>query len=113
MIKRARDLGMTIVLTTHSMEESEALSTKLGIMVNGQFKCYGSVQHLKNKFGKGYSLILKCKQADNIEAATNKLQEFVENNIFFSKLTGKISEFIFYSLVHIINQCIIVLFLYF
>ena len=61
VIKKARDLGMTIVLTTHSMEESEALSSRLGIMVNGQFKCLGSVQHLKNKYGKGYSLILKCK----------------------------------------------------
>jgi len=25
----------SIVLTTHSMEEAEALSTKMGIMVNG------------------------------------------------------------------------------
>jgi ATP-binding cassette, subfamily A (ABC1), member 3 len=32
-----------IVLTTHSMEEAEALSTKMGIMVKGGiFKCYGS-----------------------------------------------------------------------
>ena len=35
------------------MEEAEALSTKLGIMVSGEFKCMGSVQHIKNKFGKG------------------------------------------------------------
>ncbi len=89
VIKRARDLGMTIVLTTHSMEESEALSTKLGIMVNGQFKCFGSVQHLKNKYGKGYSMILKCKHADNTAIAVQAVQTFVENNIFFSKLTGK------------------------
>ena len=61
VIIKARDLGMTIVLTTHSMEESEALSTRLGIMVNGQFKCLGSIQHLKNKYGKGYTLIIKCK----------------------------------------------------
>ena len=32
-----------IVLTTHSMEEAEALSTKMGIMVKGGiFKCFGS-----------------------------------------------------------------------
>ena len=31
-----------VVLTTHSMEEAEALSTKLGIMVSGKFKCFGS-----------------------------------------------------------------------
>ena len=33
-----------VVLTTHSMEEAEALSTKMGIMVKGGiFKCFGSV----------------------------------------------------------------------
>jgi len=32
----------TVILTTHSMEEAEALCTKIGIMVNGKFKCFGS-----------------------------------------------------------------------
>lgn len=32
-----------------SMEECEALCTRLGIMVNGRFKCLGSIQHLKNR----------------------------------------------------------------
>ena len=32
-----------VVLTTHSMEEAEALSTKMGIMVKGGiFKCFGT-----------------------------------------------------------------------
>jgi len=32
-----------VVLTTHSMEEAEALSTKMGIMVRGGiFRCFGS-----------------------------------------------------------------------
>ena len=34
----------SVVLTTHSMEEAEALSTKVGIMVKGGvFKCFGPV----------------------------------------------------------------------
>ena len=33
----------SVVLTTHSMEEAEALATKIGIMVNGEFKCLGSI----------------------------------------------------------------------
>lgn len=33
-----------VILTTHSMEEAEALSSKMGIMVKGGvFKCFGSV----------------------------------------------------------------------
>jgi ATP-binding cassette subfamily A (ABC1) protein 3 len=41
----------SIVLTTHSMEEAEALSTKMVIRVEGQFKCMGSIQNIKSKFG--------------------------------------------------------------
>ena len=33
----------SIVLTTHSMEEAEALCHRLVIMVNGEFRCMGSV----------------------------------------------------------------------
>jgi len=50
-----------VILTTHSMEEAEALSTKLGIMVDGQFKCFGSAQHIKNKFGDGYEVEIKIQ----------------------------------------------------
>ena len=44
----------TIILTTHSMEEAEALATRLGIMVKGNFKCIGTPQHIKNKYGEGF-----------------------------------------------------------
>ena len=46
------------------MEECEALCTRLAIMVNGQFKCMGSPQHLKSKFGQGYTLLIKVKVTD-------------------------------------------------
>ncbi|XP_034472561.1 ATP-binding cassette sub-family A member 3 isoform X2 [Drosophila innubila] len=63
MVCRIRDTGKSIVLTSHSMEECEALCTRLAIMVNGEFKCIGSTQHLKNKFSKG--LVLKIKVRRN------------------------------------------------
>ncbi|XP_017465331.1 PREDICTED: ATP-binding cassette sub-family A member 3 isoform X3 [Rhagoletis zephyria] len=63
MVCRIRDSGKSIVLTSHSMEECEALCTRLAIMVNGEFKCIGSTQHLKNKFSKGLILKLKVRRA--------------------------------------------------
>ncbi|XP_041331810.1 ATP-binding cassette sub-family A member 13 [Pyrgilauda ruficollis] len=42
--------------SSKSMEECEALCTRLAIMVNGTFKCLGSPQHIKNRFGEGYSV---------------------------------------------------------
>ncbi|XP_071958195.1 phospholipid-transporting ATPase ABCA3-like [Antedon mediterranea] len=53
--------GRSIVLTSHSMEECEALCTRLAIMVNGQFKCLGSTQHLKSRYGKGYTMVIKME----------------------------------------------------
>lgn len=58
-----RDKQSAVILTTHSMEEAEALSTKMGIMVRGGiFKCFGSSQHIKNKFGTGYECEIKIKK---------------------------------------------------
>lgn len=39
------------------MEECEALCSRMAIMVNGRFRCLGSPQQLKSKFGEGYTLI--------------------------------------------------------
>ena len=49
------------------MEECEALCTRLVIMVNGQFKCIGTSQHLKTKFGKGFALTAKMQPGETPE----------------------------------------------
>lgn len=53
--------GHTVVLTSHSMEECEALCTRIGIMASGRLACLGSVQHLKNRFGVGYMLDMRVE----------------------------------------------------
>ncbi|XP_076468710.1 phospholipid-transporting ATPase ABCA3-like [Babylonia areolata] len=65
VLSEVRDSGRTLVLTSHSMEECEALCTCIAIMVNGEFKCLGSPQHLKSKFGQGYTLVVKMATDDN------------------------------------------------
>ncbi len=69
-----------VILTSHSMEECEALCTRLVIMVNGQFKCLGSPQHLKRKFGNGYKLAVRL---DSEKYAENLFQ-FMHLNFPFS-----------------------------
>ncbi len=51
----------SVIITTHSMEEAEALCTKMSIMVGGRFKCFGSSQHIKAKFGTGYEVEIKIR----------------------------------------------------
>ncbi|CAG0900594.1 unnamed protein product, partial [Darwinula stevensoni] len=72
-IARVRDSGRSIILTSHSMDECEALCTRLVIMVNGRFQCLGSPQHLKGKFGQGYTLIVKLKP-ENLSRETGAVR---------------------------------------
>ncbi|XP_041978073.1 phospholipid-transporting ATPase ABCA3-like [Aricia agestis] len=64
--------GRSVVLTSHSMEECEALCSRLTIMVNGRFSCLGPLQHLKNKFSQGYTLIVKCKGGVDKDGTVNQ-----------------------------------------
>lgn len=50
-----------VIITTHSMEEAEALCTKMGIMVKGEFKCFGPSTHIKSKYGTGYEMEFKVR----------------------------------------------------
>ena len=70
-----RDKKSAVILTTHSMEEAEALSTKMGIMVRGGLlRCFGSGQHIKNKFATGYELEIKIRKPsfDELEQFKNE-----------------------------------------
>jgi len=55
----------SVILTTHSMEECEALCPRIGIMAGGKLRCLGSSQHLKNRFGQGYQIEMKVKHPDD------------------------------------------------
>ncbi|KAG1683891.1 ATP-binding cassette sub-family A member 3 [Nymphon striatum] len=63
-----KNSGRSVLLTSHSMEECEALCERLVIMVNGEICCLGSPQHLKNKFSEGYTVLVKLKE-DNEDFA--------------------------------------------
>ena len=47
------------------MEEAEALCPKMGIMVDGKFLCFGSAQHIKDKYSDGYDIDLKIRDLSN------------------------------------------------
>lgn len=45
------------------MDECEALCARVAIMVKGQFQCLGSIQHLRTRFGQGYTMTVKFKRS--------------------------------------------------
>ena len=77
VILRMVNNGHCIILTSHSMEECEILCGRLAIMVDGTFRCLGSPQHLKNKYGEGYMVsvrVEKEKQTEVIKKISKKFE---------------------------------------
>ncbi|KAH9599656.1 ABC transporter-like [Trypanosoma melophagium] len=63
----------SVVLTTHHLEEVEALAHRVAIMVDGTLRCIGDKVHLKNKYGSGYEMHLRVNDA----VAPNHVESFV------------------------------------
>jgi len=58
------------------MEECEALCTRLAVMVNGRLHCLGSTQHLKDKYGDGYTVTARVRGV-NVDKEMSVLKRFV------------------------------------
>ncbi|XP_022688047.1 ATP-binding cassette sub-family A member 3-like [Varroa jacobsoni] len=54
-----REIGSSCMLTSHSMEECEALCQRIAIMVAGSIRCIGSSPDLKLKFSHGFTVLVK------------------------------------------------------
>ncbi|XP_005244475.3 glucosylceramide transporter ABCA12 [Falco peregrinus] len=67
----------SVILTSHSMEECEALCTRLAIMVNGSFQCIGSLQHIKSRFGRGFTVKMHL---NSNTVCTEMLTEFMKSH---------------------------------
>uniref|UniRef100_A0AAX7TTQ3 ABC transporter domain-containing protein n=1 Tax=Astatotilapia calliptera TaxID=8154 RepID=A0AAX7TTQ3_ASTCA len=98
-VTRTRESGKAIIITSHSMEECEALCTRLAVMVNGQFKCLGSPQHLKSKFGSGYTLLAKVHVEAELEHSDLLLfKDFIESTFPGSQLKDEHQGMVHYHL---------------
>ena len=69
------------------MEECEALCDRLAIMVHGQFRCMGGTQHLKNKFGQGFTVIMKL----NTKSAGDPMSVLSSTKTFMNERFNKCS----------------------
>ena len=70
-----------VILTSHSMEECEALCDSVGIMVAGEFRCFGSLQHLKSKYGEGYSLNVILKDSSSSSSSLQTMSSGSSDNL--------------------------------
>uniref|UniRef100_A0A7G3AN57 Putative lipid exporter abca1 n=1 Tax=Lutzomyia longipalpis TaxID=7200 RepID=A0A7G3AN57_LUTLO len=65
----------TIILTSHSMDECEQLCNRIAIMSDGHLQCIGPTQKLKEKFGHGFTLIVKLASGCDVRYLKREIFE--------------------------------------
>lgn len=65
---KAAKQDRAIILTTHSMEEAEALCDRLGIFVSGEFQCIGNPKELTSRYGGSFVFTVTTPPSEEKEA---------------------------------------------
>ena len=67
LIQSSKRPGRVIVLTTHSMEEADALSDKVAILAQGSLQAVGSTLELKQSLGRGLIVSLSTTKPKKVK----------------------------------------------
>eukprot|EP00211_Chloroparvula_japonica_P004797 CAMPEP_0119118978 /NCGR_PEP_ID=MMETSP1310-20130426/677_1 /TAXON_ID=464262 /ORGANISM="Genus nov. species nov., Strain RCC2339" /LENGTH=859 /DNA_ID=CAMNT_0007108387 /DNA_START=286 /DNA_END=2865 /DNA_ORIENTATION=- len=81
--------GRVIILTTHSMDEAEVLSDRIGIMARGTLRCCGTPLHLKSHYGQGYRLSILV-EGSHAEQAISLIGNWLPSAEIISRSGGSI-----------------------
>jgi ABC-2 type transport system ATP-binding protein len=74
-VQGLRKEGITVVLTTHYMEEADELSDRVGIVDRGRMLALGSPQKLKDTFGAQTIIDLKLRHLEGAESVAIELRQ--------------------------------------
>ncbi len=67
-VKELNRQGMTVLYTTHYMEEAQELSNRVGIIDHGELIALGTQAELTRKVGENETLVLHVDEGENAEA---------------------------------------------
>jgi ABC-2 type transport system ATP-binding protein len=73
-VQGLRKEGITVVLTTHYMEEADALSDRVGIVDRGRMLALDTPANLKDSFGAQTMIFLKLRNAEDAEPTAIQLR---------------------------------------
>lgn len=88
MLAQYKNMGKTIILTTHSMEEAENIGDKIVVLALGKIRACGNISHLKKRWGAGYKvdLIMNNNSNSNGEKIKNSLStKYTPNKLILIK----------------------------
>ena len=60
VIRKLKNEGRTVMLTTHYLEEAEELADKVAIMNHGKIVAMGTTDQIESKYGSGQKMIVKA-----------------------------------------------------
>ena len=77
-VKALNKLGMTVLYTTHYMEEAQELSDRVGIIDHGELIALGTQKELTAQVGESDTLILHIGEGDNPEKLAEAVRDLPE-----------------------------------
>ena len=83
-VKDLNKQGMTVLYTTHYMEEAEELSNRVGIIDHGELIAIGTQKELTQQVGETETLVLHISENEDPQALVNSLKgikEVLEANV--------------------------------
>ncbi len=109
-VKGLNQQGMTVLYTTHYMEEAQELSDRVGIIDHGELIALGTQKELTQQVGETETLILHISENDDVEKLANALKsvkDVLEANVTdheISIITPE-AEDIIASVISKANEC--------
>lgn len=81
--------GRAVVITTHSMEEADALANRVGIIAK-KLLAVDEISAIRRRFGQHYELAIICQQDDDDEILADRCQTITE--FVLKQFPGSIPE---------------------
>ncbi|XP_077512158.1 phospholipid-transporting ATPase ABCA3-like [Amblyomma americanum] len=83
--------GTAVIITSHMMEECEAACDRVGIMADGQFRCLGPLRRIKDRYGRGCTIVLNAAEEARRpeESVDSVVQEILPHSKRLRSLRGK------------------------
>lgn len=77
-VKGLNQQGMTVLYTTHYMEEAQELSDRVGIIDHGEMIALGTQQELTHQVGQADTLVLHLNESDDAGALAQAVRNLPE-----------------------------------